>query len=132
MTRMAVGQTKRMRNRKMPKKQLFFSVPQLVNSSFTNCLDTYHPKNRHVRNPPNGRKICPVTKSNNENRFIEPTDRKSQSPNDSEQKAPMMEHVTVTMVAALLRVRCNSSWKKAVLTSCRDISDVNAANDSNA
>ena len=36
----------------------------------------------------------------------------------------------VTHVAARLRVMCISSWKKAVDTSCSDISDVSAASDS--
>ena len=41
----------------------------------------------------------------------------------------MTQHDTVTMRAAILRVMRNSSWKKEVLTSWSDISDVSAAND---
>jgi hypothetical protein len=41
----------------------------------------------------------------------------------------MMQHETVTMMAAVLRVRWNSSWKKEVLTSWREISEVRAASD---
>ena len=83
---------------------------------------------RHVRKPPNGRNICPVTKSNMSNRLLSPIDRKFQSPNDNEQNTPMMPHVSVTIVAALPLVIRSSSCRNAVLTSCSDMSDVSAAN----
>ena len=78
-----------------------------------------------------GRKICPVTKSNQSNSvfpknvMLSPT-----APSDNEQNAPMTAVAMVTMSAAFFRVIINSSWKNAVDTSCSDISEVRAANDS--
>ena len=80
-----------------------------------------------VRKPPTGRKICPVTKSNTSNRVLSPTYSQLTAPNDKEQKAPMMVVATVTIVAPVLRDRCNSSLKNDVLTSCKEIREVNAA-----
>jgi hypothetical protein len=51
----------------------------------------------------------------------------STAPNDKEQRAPMTAVEMDTNRAAFFRVITNSSWKKAVLTSCNDISDVSAA-----
>ena len=106
------------------------SSPQLVNSSRTTLCGTYHPMNRHVRKPTTGRNICPVMKSKQSNSDLPNNDSPSAAPNDREQKAPMMAVLTVTMAAAFLRLMCISSWKKAVDTSCSDMSDVSAANDS--
>ena len=74
-----------------------------------------------------GRNICPVTKSNQSNRVRPPKLRLPVAPSESEQNVPMMQQSTVTMSAPRLREMCSSSWKKAVLTSCSDISDVSAA-----
>ena len=83
-----------------------------------------------VRNPTIGRNICPVMKSN-QSKSVSPRNVSvvSTAPNDSEQMAPMMAVATVTMSAAFLREMSSSSWKKAVDTSCSDISDVRAARD---
>ena len=54
----------------------------------------------------------------------------SQSLSDREHKAAITEHITVTMVAAVLRLMFISSCKKAVLTSWRDMSEVRAASES--
>ena len=80
-----------------------------------------------VRKPPTGRKICPVTKSNTSNSVLSPTYSQLTAPNDKEQKAPMMVVATVTIVAPVLRDRCSSSLKNDVLTSCKEIREVNAA-----
>ena len=56
-------------------------------------------------------------------------DRWFHEPNDNEQMAPITIVLMVTNSAALFLLRRNSSWKKAVLTSWSDISEVRAAND---
>src|SRR3712207_5644829 len=78
---------------------IWLTVPQLVNSSLTICRGTNHPRNKHVNKPPTGRKICPVTKSNQSNKDLPPKLRKSTAPSDSEQNAPIIQVVTVTMTA---------------------------------
>ena len=83
-----------------------------------------------VRNPTTGRNTCPVKKSNQSNNVRPKNDRPSTAPNDNEQKAPMIQVEMVTISAAFLRVTTNSSCKNAVETSCSEISDVSAANDS--
>ena len=55
-----------------------------------------------------------------------------EGPSESEQRAPMAMQANVTIRAAERRGRRNSSWKKAVLTSCREMSEVRAAIDSRA
>ena len=51
-----MGQRNFMQNIYTP-KYLPGIVPQLVYWSFTIFLGTYHPKNRQVKNPPNGNNI---------------------------------------------------------------------------
>ena len=80
-----------------------------------------------VRNPPTGRKIWPVTKSKMSNSVYPAMLKPLIAPNESEQNAPIVSVPAVTMVAAFLRVMWNSSKKKAVLTSCNEMSDVSAA-----
>lgn len=53
MAKMHNGLTKRIINKKMPKR-LPFKVPQLVNSSFTSFLGTYQPRKRQVTKEPIG------------------------------------------------------------------------------
>ena len=65
-----------------------------------------------------GRNICPVTKSKISNSgFSNKWSVVPEGPSEREQMMPMMQHETVTMMAAALRVRRNSSWKNEVLTS---------------
>ena len=92
----------------MPKKRCE-TVPQLVNSSFTNFFGTHQPRKIQVRKPPTGRKICPVTKSKTSNNGLPPISKPLQSPRDSEQTAPMREQATVTITAPFFREICNSS-----------------------
>ena len=109
-----------------------FKVPQLVNSSCRSFLGRYQPTNRQVKKPPNGRNIWPVTKSNTSNSLLPPTERKVQSPKDMEQKVPITQTAKEMNVAAFLREIFISSQRNAVLTSCNDIRDVNAAKESKA
>ena len=124
---MAIGQINRILKRKSPKK-VPLNVPQLVNSSLTIFLGTYHPKKRQVKKLPTGRRICPVTKSKRLNNDFPNSCKSSHAPNDKEQNAPMTAQLNVTIIAARLRVRWNSSWINAVHTSCKEMSDVSAAN----
>ena len=116
MTNIHTGQTKRIVNKKKLKK-VPFNVPQFVNSSLTTCLGTIHPKNIQVRKPPIGKKICPVTKSKTSNNGFPKKDKPLQFPNDNEQIEPITKVEIVTINAPFLRLICNSSYKKAVLTS---------------
>ena len=107
-----------------------FRVLQLVNSSRNSFLGRYHPTKRQVKKPPKGRNICPVTKSKTSNMVLLPMDKNFQSPNDMEQNAPMTHTATEMNKAARLREIFISSQRNAVLTSCSEISEVNAAKES--
>ena len=85
-------------------------------------LGTYQPMKRQVRKPPMGNMICPVTKSNTSKRSFPQMLNPGTAPNDSEQSAPITLHDTVTMSAPALREIFSSSKKKAVLTSCSEMS----------
>ena len=82
-----------------------------------NLLGTYQPMKMQVSIPPTGRNICPVTKSNTLNSDIPAIVSASQPTKDSEQTTPINMQQLVTIIAARFRLICNSSWKKAVLTS---------------
>jgi len=75
------------------------SVPQLVNSSLTIFLGRYHPKKRHIKNPPTGNIIFPVIKSNQSNKVFPKKVKDVDLPRDSEQRAPMIQQLTVTNIA---------------------------------
>ena len=79
-----------------------------------------------------GRNSWPVTKSNRSKSVMPKKFSPSQAPSDSEQTAPIRQQHNVTSRAARLRGSRNSSWKKAVLTSWSEISDVRAAKASSA
>ena len=88
-----------------------FSEPSLVISDQTIFLSRYHPVKMEMHRPPSVSMILAVTKSNKSkipnpkmvNPFI--------TPSDKEQRIPKKIHPPVTSLAALPRVKLNSSCR---------------------
>ena len=86
----------------------------------------------HVRNEPSGSMNWAVMKSQMSMRLLPIIVRLFTAPQDNEQRTDMTQQASVTIHAALGRLVCSSSRKKAVPISCMEIVEVRAARTSNA
>lgn len=81
----------------------------------------------HTSKPPKGSIIFAVTKSSKSKNPLSNSVYFCIPPNDKEEMTPIIIHPKVTNLAARPRVKLNSSCRKAVTTSCKEIVEVNAA-----
>jgi len=123
---MASGARYRVINKKIFRKGILY-FPLLLSSSKIFCLSILQPTNNEMKIPPTGMRILEVILSNRAKKPYPNNEKSFHIPNEKDESMPNNAMPKEETIAAFARDICNSSVRKATITSSSEMVEVKEA-----